>query len=62
MHLPNCNSMLAANAGFFSGSTGLESVPGPELPKIEFLDRWNGMQAYYFVHYYVESRQCLEKL
>ncbi|KAJ8547992.1 hypothetical protein K7X08_021228 [Anisodus acutangulus] len=30
-----------ANAGFLSGSTGIESVPGPELPKIEFLNRWN---------------------
>ncbi|MCD7456864.1 hypothetical protein HAX54_033347 [Datura stramonium] len=30
-----------ANAGFLSGSTGIESVPGPELPKIDFLNRWN---------------------
>ncbi|XP_015074452.1 uncharacterized protein LOC107018473 [Solanum pennellii] len=30
-----------ANAGFLSGYTGIESVPGPELPKIEFLNRWN---------------------
>lgn len=30
-----------ANAGFLSGSSGIESVPGPELPKIDFLNRWN---------------------
>ncbi|KAL3367693.1 hypothetical protein AABB24_008843 [Solanum stoloniferum] len=30
-----------ANAGFLSGYTGIESVPGPELPKIDFLNRWN---------------------
>ncbi|KAL6187755.1 hypothetical protein ACLB2K_039150 [Fragaria x ananassa] len=30
-----------ARAGFLSGSTGLESIPGPELPKVEFLDRFN---------------------
>ncbi|CAN4124562.1 unnamed protein product [Withania somnifera] len=30
-----------ANAGFLSGSSGIESVPGPELPKVDFLNRWN---------------------
>lgn len=30
-----------AQAGFLSGLKGIESVPGPELPKIEFLDRFN---------------------
>ncbi|PRQ40694.1 hypothetical protein RchiOBHm_Chr4g0438851 [Rosa chinensis] len=30
-----------ARAGFLSGSTGIESIPGPELPKVEFLDRFN---------------------
>ena len=25
-----------------SGSPGIESVPGPELPKLEFLERFNG--------------------
>ncbi|XP_071927299.1 uncharacterized protein [Coffea arabica] len=30
-----------ANAGFFSGFSGIESVPGPELPQIDFLSRWN---------------------
>uniref|UniRef100_A0ACD5TV24 Uncharacterized protein n=1 Tax=Avena sativa TaxID=4498 RepID=A0ACD5TV24_AVESA len=29
------------NAGILSGSTGLESVPAPELPRLEFLDKWN---------------------
>ncbi|XP_078436076.1 uncharacterized protein LOC144706882 isoform X2 [Wolffia australiana] len=28
-------------AGVLSGFSGLESVPGPELPKIDFLNRWN---------------------
>ncbi|KAI8527543.1 hypothetical protein RHMOL_Rhmol12G0083300 [Rhododendron molle] len=30
-----------AKAGFLSGFPGIESVPGPELPKIEFLSRFN---------------------
>lgn len=30
-----------AHAGFLSGSTGLESIPGPELPQIDFLKEWN---------------------
>ncbi|KAJ4820172.1 Acetyl-CoA decarbonylase/synthase complex subunit alpha 1 [Rhynchospora pubera] len=29
------------NAGILSGFSGLESVPGPELPKIDFLNKWN---------------------
>ncbi|KAL7260728.1 hypothetical protein ACSBR1_006400 [Camellia fascicularis] len=31
-----------AEAGFLSGFSGLESMPGPELPQIEFLNRFNG--------------------
>lgn len=30
------------NAGFLSGFSGLESVPGPQLPEIDFLKKWNG--------------------
>ncbi|KAM2781634.1 hypothetical protein COP1_011360 [Malus domestica] len=30
-----------ASAGLLSGSTGMESVPGPELPQIDFLKRFN---------------------
>uniref|UniRef100_A0A7N0UJ69 Uncharacterized protein n=1 Tax=Kalanchoe fedtschenkoi TaxID=63787 RepID=A0A7N0UJ69_KALFE len=30
-----------ASAGFLSGITGIESIPGPELPKVEFLERFN---------------------
>ncbi|KAG6708622.1 hypothetical protein I3842_06G090500 [Carya illinoinensis] len=30
-----------AKAGFLSGSTGIESVPGPKLPEIDFLNRFN---------------------
>lgn len=30
-----------AKAGFLSGSTGIESIPGPELPKMDFLTRFN---------------------
>ncbi|KAJ3672634.1 hypothetical protein LUZ60_007355 [Juncus effusus] len=29
------------NAGILSGSTGLESIPGPQLPRIDFLNKWN---------------------
>ena len=34
---------VAANAGFLSGFSGIESSPGPELPRIEFLDKFNGL-------------------
>ncbi|CAL5399351.1 unnamed protein product [Camellia sinensis] len=30
-----------AEAGFLSGFSGLESMPGPELPQIDFLNRFN---------------------
>lgn len=30
-----------AEAGILSGYKGIESVPGPELPKVEFLERFN---------------------
>ncbi|GMH26179.1 hypothetical protein Nepgr_028022 [Nepenthes gracilis] len=30
-----------AKAGFLSGSAGLESFPGPQLPSIDFLNRFN---------------------
>ncbi|XP_057777355.1 uncharacterized protein LOC130995884 [Salvia miltiorrhiza] len=30
-----------AHAGFLSGSTGMESVPGPQLPQMDFLTRFN---------------------
>ncbi|XP_062111341.1 uncharacterized protein LOC133822898 isoform X1 [Humulus lupulus] len=30
-----------AKAGFLSGSSGIESIPGPQLPQIEFLERFN---------------------
>lgn len=33
---------IAVNAGFLSGFSGLESIPGPELPEIDFLKKWNG--------------------
>ncbi|KFK33513.1 hypothetical protein AALP_AA5G022700 [Arabis alpina] len=34
-------SPCTAQAGLMSGSPGIESVPGPELPKLEFLERFN---------------------
>ncbi|KAG6527789.1 hypothetical protein ZIOFF_009918 [Zingiber officinale] len=32
---------LPLNAGILSGFSGLESVPGPQLPQIDFLKQWN---------------------
>ncbi|PIA39493.1 hypothetical protein AQUCO_02600145v1 [Aquilegia coerulea] len=29
------------NAGILSGSTGLESIPGPQLPQMDFLNKFN---------------------
>ncbi|EEF50788.1 uncharacterized protein LOC8289146 [Ricinus communis] len=34
-------SATPASAGFMSGISGLESVPGPELPQIDFLNKFN---------------------
>lgn len=34
--------ILIANAQILSGFPGLESVPGPELPKIDSFTRFNG--------------------
>lgn len=34
---------FAAHAGFLSGFSGIESVPGPQLPEIDFLTRFNGL-------------------
>ncbi|PPS17459.1 hypothetical protein GOBAR_AA03120 [Gossypium barbadense] len=32
---------LFAKAGLLSGFPGIESIPGPQLPEIEFLNRFN---------------------
>ncbi|EOY01779.1 Uncharacterized protein TCM_011600 isoform 3, partial [Theobroma cacao] len=34
-------SPAPAKAGFLSGFSGIESVPGPQLPQIDFLNRLN---------------------
>ncbi|XVF03245.1 hypothetical protein REPUB_Repub04eG0244800 [Reevesia pubescens] len=34
-------SPTPAKAGFLSGLSGIESVPGPQLPQIDFLNRFN---------------------
>ncbi|KMZ60978.1 hypothetical protein ZOSMA_55G00290 [Zostera marina] len=34
-------SSAPVEAGILSGSSGLESLPAPQLPKIDFLSRWN---------------------
>ncbi|KAB1208229.1 hypothetical protein CJ030_MR7G007396, partial [Morella rubra] len=34
-------SISAAKAGFMSGFPGIESIPGPKLPEIDFLNRFN---------------------
>ncbi|KAK8937285.1 hypothetical protein KSP39_PZI012114 [Platanthera zijinensis] len=40
---PPCPSSMitSVNAGFLSGFSGLESVPGPQLPEVDFLKKWN---------------------
>ncbi|XP_024021515.1 uncharacterized protein LOC21387748 isoform X2 [Morus notabilis] len=40
-------SSYPAKAGFLSGFSGIESVPGPELPQIDFLNRLNENQKKY---------------
>ena len=34
--------LTAVNAGILSGFSGLESTPGPDLPRLEVLEKWNG--------------------
>ncbi|GAB4829075.1 hypothetical protein Ancab_018737 [Ancistrocladus abbreviatus] len=36
-----CSIPPAAEAGFLSGFSGIESVPGPQLPSLDFLNRFN---------------------
>lgn len=49
--------MVIAHAGLLSGFPGLESVPGPELPKIDSLSRFNGITVYF-----LESLKYLHKV
>nr|CAD1832370.1 unnamed protein product [Ananas comosus var. bracteatus] len=35
------NEIFYVNAGILSGFSGLESVPGPQLPQFDFLNKWN---------------------
>lgn len=46
-----CALNSAAKAGFLSGFPGIESVPGPKLPEIEFLNRFNGLILTNDYHY-----------
>lgn len=34
--------LFSAQAGLLSGFPGIESVPGPQLPQIDFLTKFNG--------------------
>ncbi|KAK3013708.1 hypothetical protein RJ639_009799 [Escallonia herrerae] len=47
---------LTATAGFMSGSSGIESVPGPELPQIDFLNRFNGISNKFWTSSAFEGR------
>nr|KJB60762.1 hypothetical protein B456_009G326100 [Gossypium raimondii] len=40
-------SPIPAKAGLLSGFPGIESIPGPQLPEIEFLNRFNENQKKY---------------
>ncbi|XP_042517104.1 uncharacterized protein LOC122091302 [Macadamia integrifolia] len=53
-----------ANAGFLSGFPGIESVPGPELPQIDFLNRFNeeNQKKYAEFDARFKSSPLLEKL
>lgn len=42
---------VTAKAGILSGFPGIESVPGPQLPQIEFLDRFNGNYLHFIVYF-----------
>lgn len=43
----------SAEAGLMSGSPGIESIPGPELPKLEFLDRFNGTILFQILEFFM---------
>lgn len=42
---------FAVNAGILSGFSGLESVPGPQLPQFDFLNKWNGLRPAHYLFY-----------
>ncbi|KAF7054987.1 hypothetical protein CFC21_062568, partial [Triticum aestivum] len=57
------------SAGILSGSTGLESVPAPPMPRLEFLDKWNAREPEEvrendsrFKSFQGASRRLLEKV
>ncbi|CAN8253649.1 unnamed protein product [Cochlearia groenlandica] len=41
-------SPCTAKAGLMSGSPGIESIPGPDLPKLEFLERFNAKNQKFY--------------
>ncbi|KZV16863.1 hypothetical protein F511_39147 [Dorcoceras hygrometricum] len=47
----------SAHAGIFSGFSGIESVPGPQLPSLDFLNRYNGMYCRFVGVSYMRNRQ-----
>ncbi|THG08296.1 hypothetical protein TEA_019960 [Camellia sinensis var. sinensis] len=50
-----------AEAGFLSGFSGLESMPGPELPQIDFLNRFNGSVFTYLYDEFWNKQEILDK-
>jgi len=42
-------SYFVAHAGFMSGISGIEAIPGPQLPQIDFLKQLNGLNLNYYV-------------
>ncbi|KAJ0095909.1 hypothetical protein Patl1_16736 [Pistacia atlantica] len=46
-----------AEAGFLSGLPGIESVPGPELPQIDFLNRFQRLDLPTFETPFAEENQ-----
>lgn len=42
---------FAAKAGLMSGFSGLESIPGPQIPQIDFLNRFNGLMLNFPVQF-----------
>ncbi|XP_018511653.1 uncharacterized protein LOC103853946 isoform X2 [Brassica rapa] len=48
LQLRSLRILKTTEAGLMSGSPGIESIPGPELPKLEFVDRFNAKNQKFY--------------
>lgn len=47
--------VFSAMAGLLSGIPGIKSVPGPQLPSIDFLNRFNGLTFMHMLYVLIDD-------